>query len=120
MSIHKFGVLAGVLASLVGLVFILTPISETASNGYSMDCGSIVSPNQVAGLGADIYDLYTGGRGRTGGKASCEDARDGQKAWVFPLLFGGLVVSLGAWLTSPRKEGKDKPASPTPGEASPA
>lgn len=118
MTIHKYVLAVGLLAAVVGFIFLFVPVSETASNGVTMNCGSIGSPNKFAGTSADLYDIYTGGAGQTGGRASCEDARDSQKMWVFPMLFGGLVVAIGAGLTLPRK--RDTPETVPSDETTPA
>lgn len=108
MTIHKYVAITGLLAALVGFICLFPSVEVKPPRGIRVDCGSIFTPNEYAGFGADLYDAYTGGRGESGGGAACEDALSSRKVWVFILLFGGAVVALGGVLTAPRNVDRKK------------
>jgi preprotein translocase subunit SecG len=114
MSIRAYVIAIALVIAVVGGIFIFDKVDATLVTGETIQCGTVAEPNGRDARVADLSDAMIGGTGRLGGAALCSDALATQKTWTLILLFGGIVVALGAFVTR-----RGKPAS-TPGADSAA
>lgn len=98
MPLRWFLVLVGVVAIIGALVALATPITLSGMHkGASIQCGSVLSPDQTTAHQADLASAIVDPLGAGSDyRGECNAAAGQRKAWAIPTMVLAGVVILGA------------------------